>query len=459
MIRRVKLVICLAAATIPLCTLAAEPKICLVVADRRVEQPVRAIAAEYVRRTGASVHLDFRKADDLNLRIEARQAIGDVVVVMADAVDDKALVARIDGAKQVAWKHPGGQPVWAAVVGEYPGAHQLVEFLGGPTGHQLWSESKAGFTIVSGSSHAEAFDWVVENRLKHTYPMTAMRILGELGGIRKGVCIDIGCGTGNLDVELARRSEFELIGLDIDPDMQPLFEERVREAGLEDRVSFIEGDAQTLPFPNNYADAIVSRGTLTFIPNIAKCLQEVDRVLKPTGVAFLGGRYLYTPQMYKKSTDELREIVQQSGVAGAKVVAERGQWVKIVGPNAPNTATSSGVGPQMLAGRLVADYGITKGRCVLVCGSDGSLQQTLQRDLAKWTELEITTLYSTEKLVDEAEARIRKEGLDNRIVCKMGTLDGLPFKDASVDLLAGVGPILIWGDRRKKLAAMAAPPW
>jgi ubiquinone/menaquinone biosynthesis C-methylase UbiE len=106
----------------------------------------------------------------------------------------------------------------------------------------------------------------------------------------------------------------------------------------------------------------------------------------------------------------------------------------------------------MLAGRLVADYGITKGRCLLILGGDGSLQQTLQRDLAKWTELEIVALYPTEKLVDQAEARIRREGLDGRIVCKVGILDALPFDDASVDLLAGVGPVLIWGDRQKKLA-------
>jgi len=146
------------------------------------------------------------------------------------------------------------------------------------------------------TTHAEAFDWVVEHRVKHTYPMTAMRMLRELGGIRDGICIDIGCGTGNLDVELAQRSNFTIIGLDIDPDMKPLFEKRIHEADLQDRARFVVGDAQQLPFEDDSADAIVSRGTLTFIPDIGKCLREVDRVLKPTGVAFLGGRYLYTPQ-------------------------------------------------------------------------------------------------------------------------------------------------------------------
>ena len=67
--------------------------------------------------------------------------------------------------------------------------------------------------------------------------------------------------------------------------MKPLFDKRILEAGLQKRARFVEGDAQKLPFDDDSADVIVSRGTLTFIPDIGKCLREVDRVLKPTGVA------------------------------------------------------------------------------------------------------------------------------------------------------------------------------
>lgn len=454
MIRPAYLAICLILTAIPLAARAAETppdEPCRVVADRRVEQPLRTIVDEYVRRTGVRVDLEMRDAADLHSMLRTKQPKGDLLVVMTDTPDENKALEGLDHAKKVAWKHPGDQPVWAVVLGKHPRAAELAEFLGGPTGHRLWSESPAGFTIVSGDSHAKAFEWVVENRVRATYPMTAMRILGELGGIRKGICIDIGCGTGNLDIELAKRSELKIIGLDIDPDMQPLFEKRIREAGLEDRISFVEGDAQKLPFPDDYADAIVSRGTLTFIPDIAKCLQEVDRVLKPSGVAFLGGRYLYTPQAYKKSNDQLREIVRRSGVPGATVIDQRGQWVKIVGPKAPKAAASSGLGPQLLAPRLVADYGITKGRCLLVLSGDGPLQQTVRKDLARLTQLQITALYPTEKLADEAKARIEKEGLADRIDCKVGDLEALPLADASVDLLAGIGPVLIWGDRQKKM--------
>ncbi len=424
---------------------------CRVLADRRLEEPMRAIVAEYTRRTGVAVKLEFRPADEVSSLVEKGRAAGDVVVCMADKVGVKSAVSLLEGAKKVAWKHPGGQPVWAAVVGKHSRAAELARFMGGPTGHRLWSESKAGFTITTGKTHAEAFEWVVEHRLKHTYPLTAQRMLRELGGIRQGICIDIGCGTGNLDVELAKRSKLAIIGLDIDPDMKPLFEKRIRQAGLQKRVSFVEGDAQQLPFPDDYADVIVSRGTLIFIPDIAKCLREVDRVLKPTGVAFLGGRYVYTPRAYKKSAEELRKIVRESGVPGAEVIETRGQWVKIVGPKAPEAARRFQGGPEMLASRFVADYAITEGKCLLICGSDGDLQQALQRGFVNLTELEITALYPSEKVAGEAEKRLREAKVSRRIACKVGPLDALPFPETSFDLVAGVGPVLIWGDRQRKM--------
>ncbi|MHC4401278.1 MAG: class I SAM-dependent methyltransferase [Planctomycetota bacterium] len=426
-------------------------KACKVLADKRVEEPTRAIVEEYGRRSGLQVLLEFLPAAEVDALVEEKEAGWDVVLCMPKDKKGETPVGSLPGAKKVAWKHPSGEPVWAAVLSKHPKAAGFVRFVGGPTGHRLWSESKAGFTITTGKTHAEAFEWVVENRVKHTYPLTAMRMLGEIGGIRDGICIDIGCGTGNLDVELAKRSNFTIIGLDIDPDMKPLFEKRVHEAGLKDRFRFVTGDAQKLPFSDDYADVIVSRGTLTFIPDIGKCLREVDRVLKPTGVAFLGGRYIYTPQSYKISNEKLKKIVSESGVPGAKLVEHRGQWVKIIGPDAPKAAHQFQAGPHMLANRFIADYAITKGKCLLICMNDGGGAQGLQQGFLEITQLQITALYPSEKVAGAAEKRIREAKLTQRITCKVGTLDTLPFEEASFDLIAGAGPMLIWGERQKKM--------
>jgi ubiquinone/menaquinone biosynthesis C-methylase UbiE len=426
-------------------------KACTLLGDKRTEEPVRAIAGEYARRTGHKVTLRFLAAAEVNDLVRKKRAGADVVVCMAEGKNGKTALDDLPGAKKVAWKYPGGWPVWAAPLGKHPDAAPLVSFLGGPTGHRLWSESKAGFTMTTGKTHAEAFEWVVEHRVKHTYPLTAMRMMRECGGIRDGICIDIGCGTGNLDIELAKRSNFKILGLDIDPDMKPLFEKRIRQAGLQKRVSFVLGDAQKLPFKDDYADVIVSRGTLTFIPDIGKCLKEVDRVLKPTGVAFLGGRYVYTPQKEKISTEKLRKIVADAAIPGARVIDARGQWVKIVGPKAPEAARRDQGSPRMVAHRIIADYAITKGDCLVLCRGDGGLEQALQQGLIEMTRVRITALYPNEKVAGEAEKRIRKAKLAGRITCKVGTLDALPFDGPSFDLVVGVGPVLIWGDREKKM--------
>ena len=421
-----------------------------ILADKRLQEPLRAIVEAYGRRTGARIELSLTSMTHVHALVGKKETGCDVVLSMPAEVKSATPVRSLPGAKNVAWKYPSMEPVWAAALTDHAHAAAFVRFAGGPTGHRLWSESKAGFTITTGKTHAEAFEWVAEHRVKHTYPLTAARMMAECGGIRDGVCIDVGCGPGNLDVELAKRSNFTIVGLDIDPDMKPLFEKRAREADLEDRLSFVVGDAQKMPFPDDHADVIVSRGTLIFIPDIAKCLQEAARVLKPTGVAFLGGRYVYTPQKHKISTEKLEQIVRESGVAGARVIDARGQWVKIVGPKAPKAAAKSGLGPHMLAVRFVADYAITDGDCLVICGSDGGLEQGLQRGLVNVTNLKITALYPSEKVVKQAEERIRKADHAERITCKVGAVGALPFDEASFDLVAGVGPMLIFEKDKAK---------
>ncbi len=418
-----------------------------VLADSRVGEPIRAIATEYENRSGSKISIEFLPASKIHALLQKKSTRGDLEVCMSSKNGNETPVSSLPGARKVARKYPTGEPVWAAVLTENSGADRFYRFLGGPTGHRLWSESKAGFTIPAGKTHAETHQWVVENRVKRTYPMTAMRMLAECGGIRQGICIDLGCGSGQLDVELARRSQFTIIGLDIDPEMKRLFEKTVREAGFEKRISFVQGDAQDLPFPENHADLIVSRGMLPFVPDLKKCLQEVHRVLKPTGVAFLGGRYLYTPQVHKIPTEKLRQIVAESEVPGAQVIDSRGQWVKIIGPQAPEAAKTFQGGPHMLANRLVADYAITEGRCLVICGGDGGLEQGLQRGIVEQTNLKITALYPSEKVARQAETRLKNANLSSRITCRAGQILALPFEENSFDLIAGVGPVLIWGDR------------
>ena len=75
----------------------------------------------------------------------------------------------------------------------------------------------------------------------------------------------------------------------------------------------------------------------------------------------------------------------------------------------------------------------------------------MQQGFVESTDLEITALYPSEKVAAEAEKRIKEAKLADRITCKVGTLVDLPFDEGSFDLVAGVGPMLIWDHREKKM--------
>jgi SAM-dependent methyltransferase len=58
-----------------------------------------------------------------------------------------------------------------------------------------------------------------------------------------------------------------------------------------DRVSGVLGDAQDLPFRDEYADLVVSRGSIFFWPDQLAGVKEAYRILKPGGVAYIGGGF------------------------------------------------------------------------------------------------------------------------------------------------------------------------
>ena len=54
------------------------------------------------------------------------------------------------------------------------------------------------------------------------------------------------------------------------------------------KIGFVFADAHYLPFRDNYADVIVSRGSLQFWQDREQVFAEIYRVLKPGGHAFVG---------------------------------------------------------------------------------------------------------------------------------------------------------------------------
>jgi ubiquinone/menaquinone biosynthesis C-methylase UbiE len=77
----------------------------------------------------------------------------------------------------------------------------------------------------------------------------------------------------------------------LDPNKEALAEglQTAREKGLANRLSAVVGAAENMPFPDNSVDLVVSRGSIFFWEDPVKGLQEVYRVLRPGGKAYIGG--------------------------------------------------------------------------------------------------------------------------------------------------------------------------
>ena len=107
-------------------------------------------------------------------------------------------------------------------------------------------------------------------------------------GVTSGKVLDIGTGSGTLAVGLCKElPNVSAIGLDISNLILDIAQENAEKNNLSSRVTFIEGNAEDMPFEDNTFDSIVSSNTLHLIENPLKMFNEMDRVLKDEGKFFI----------------------------------------------------------------------------------------------------------------------------------------------------------------------------
>ena len=100
--------------------------------------------------------------------------------------------------------------------------------------------------------------------------------------------LDIATGTGDLAIKFAEKTKAsKIIGLDLSEGMLSVARKKVNDTRLENKVKFIKGDSEALPFDENSFNAItVSFGIRNF-DNLEKGLSEILRVLKPNGALII----------------------------------------------------------------------------------------------------------------------------------------------------------------------------
>ena len=195
---------------------------------------------------------------------------------------------------------------------------------------------------------AKRFDKKVKENFMPAIVSTVKQIIEDYG-VLKGVCVDVGCGTAVFAIELCKHSKLKIFALEKEKAIYEVARMNIEGGGLADRIIPILGDAHKMPFENEFADFIISRGSYHCWKDKVQVFKEIYRVLKKGGTALVGGgfgRYV-TDEEYKRmkslrdrslgddakaycSPDKLREVINKAGISNFRISYDRaGLWAEI----------------------------------------------------------------------------------------------------------------------------------
>jgi SAM-dependent methyltransferase len=155
------------------------------------------------------------------------------------------------------------------------GSHSHVLPVGLAEGTPAWSE-----WVKDYYREVETYDWVdVADNLRgpealfHRNRAHVVRRLVAQYSAGQPI-LDAGCGTGlNL-----RHLPAGSVGLDINPRNVAVLRERLPDHMV------VEGDLEAMPFPTDSFATVVCTEVLEHVPDAARALREIGRVLRPGGV-------------------------------------------------------------------------------------------------------------------------------------------------------------------------------
>ena len=127
--------------------------------------------------------------------------------------------------------------------------------------------------------------------------------------------LEIGCGWGGFAIEAVRRTGCRVTGITISEEQYQLARERVRDAGLEDRIEILFRDYRKM---TGHFDKIVSIEMLEAVGHAfyATFFKQIDRLLKPNGIAVI--QTITIPDQhydaYRKSHDWIQKHIFPGGL-------------------------------------------------------------------------------------------------------------------------------------------------
>ncbi len=154
------------------------------------------------------------------------------------------------------------------------------------------------FTFMNHGYYSDeaSLDWLDKEDLDQKYSMNLIHfMLGKLD-LKDKAILDVGCGRGGNCSYLARYTNAKkIVGLDFCAESI----EFCKRTHQYDRVSFQQGDAQSLPFDDESFDFVINIESSHCYPDINRFYQEAGRVLKKSGT-FCYADVIFSPALQNK---------------------------------------------------------------------------------------------------------------------------------------------------------------
>lgn len=97
--------------------------------------------------------------------------------------------------------------------------------------------------------------------------------------------LDIGCGWGNLAITAVQQTGCRVTGLTLSAEQKTLAEERIKAAGLQDKITILLCDYRKAPVPEGGYDRIISIEMLEHVGDkfMNTYFEHISKYLKPNG--------------------------------------------------------------------------------------------------------------------------------------------------------------------------------
>lgn len=129
------------------------------------------------------------------------------------------------------------------------------------------------------------------------YTRRAFKMLPEL---KRPHILDIGCGSGVPTIQLAKLSDGEILGIDINQSLLDRLEKKIEREGLSDRVKIMKCSLFEMDFPDESFDIIWAEGSIWII-GFERGIKEWRRLLKSNG-------FLVVHDEVQTASDKLEKI-------------------------------------------------------------------------------------------------------------------------------------------------------